>query len=66
MKQIFEFLLMIVLMQAHRLFFESAPPLMVRACNGDVSFYFKKNSLQFILIFCVLRVQAYEDFFGCN
>lgn len=43
MKQIFEFLLMIVLMQAHRLFFESALPLMVRACNGDVSFYFQKK-----------------------
>lgn len=43
MKQIFEFLLMIVLMQAHRLFFESVLPLMVRACNGDVSFYFQKK-----------------------
>lgn len=30
-------------MQAHRLFFESAPPLMVRACNGDVSSYFQKK-----------------------
>lgn len=36
---------MIVLMQAHRLFFESALPLMSvsRACNGDVSFYIQKK-----------------------